>query len=128
MSYCLTVPIKSKQIKSFCPLFKSLLRRKNEIVTKYEHASVNSNCALPPLPPRAFACLGGPGGGAFASLARPGAGLANLGGTPRAFDTHVVYSSKTWRIFVVKISALWRIGQQGLEKNVHVFKGMPSEF
>ena len=54
--------------------------------------------------------------------------LADLGGTPRVFDTPVVYISKTWKIFVVKISALRRIGQQGLEKIVEAFKGMLSEF
>ena len=56
----------------------------------------------PPRPPGncgAFVRLGGPGGVAFANFARPGGrALANLRGIPRAFDTHVVYISETWRI------------------------------
>ena len=82
------------------------------------YASVHSNCALPPAPRPAppgncgaFVRLGGPGGVAFANFARPGGrALANLRGIPRAFDTHVVYISETWRIPEVKISALWGIG------------------
>ena len=70
------------------------------------YASVDSNCALPPAPRPAppgncgaFVRLAGPGGVAFANFARPGGrALANLRGIPRAFDTHVVYISKTWRI------------------------------
>ena len=40
----------------------------------------------------AFACLGGPGGGAFADFVRPrGRALANLWGTPRAFDIYCTW-------------------------------------
>ena len=59
----------------------------------------------------AFVRFGDPVGGAFVNFARPeGRALANLGGTPRAFYTHVLYISKTWGISVVKVSAWWRIG------------------
>ena len=80
----------------------------------------------PPSPHGHLPALAVPGVGLLLILRDPGPGISQ-GGTPRAFDTHVVYISKTWRIFVVKISALWRIGQQGLEKIVDVFKGMLSE-
>ena len=53
------------------------------------YASVNSNCALPPLPLGncgAFARLVSPGGGALANLARPGGrAFPNPGDNPEKF-------------------------------------------
>ena len=59
---------------------------------------------------RAFGRLVSPGGGSLTNLARPRChALTNPGGTPWAFDIHLV-SSETWRISEVKISGFWQIG------------------
>ena len=78
MCYCLTVTINSKQIKLFCPLFNSLLRRKNDTVPKYEHvdASLNSNCALPSSPHGNLPALAVPGVGLSLILRDPGPGIS----------------------------------------------------
>ena len=63
---------------------------------EFPYASVNSTCAQPP-PPRAFAPLVSPEGGAFANVGTArGPGICQPAGQSRAFDTHAVsYQNKT---------------------------------